>query len=501
MAGALGGDFPPAVNIAFEVMAKKGYAPTELTSSQILEVEGVTQSERLGRSGVELFEVNREIPGLTDLMPNPNRISGFGDGTGVAEYFEVVSMEVDGETMRFARAVPPEEIGRRKVAAGDMTPDEFADGLDAYSDGQLAVGAALREEMPFLRSFGGVARHVDDTPASDAPTVMQSLGMSMSVRDACGAMARGDEFYTTAYGTTGETQTHAEHVSNSWVSPDPLTFLTGPACALKFGAEVMRATDLTDEQKKAAIAKAREATNDRIQLTGREEVDGRPTYRLEMHDLNVSQTTEDGAQIDFNSAAVWIDEEYFVRRKMRMEGMMHAEGESREFFFESLNQDYRNVPGSHLYEPYRTVLRTGGMITPEQQREMQAAMAQLEDYERQMASMPASQRAMVERMMGDKIEQARSLATGGAVKFELITTSLVINPDFSGAPSLLDDGPELVRTIQQGLTMLGYDPGPVTGQMNQQTAVAIVRFESDRGMEVTGQATPALSAAIRSVNR
>ena len=52
-----------------------------------------------------------------------------------------------------------------------------------------------------------------------------------------------------------------------------------------------------------------------------------------------------------------------------------------------------------------------------------------------------------------------------------------------------------MRTIQQGLTTLRY------GQMNPQTAAAIVRFESERGMEITGEATPALAAAIRAANR
>lgn len=494
---ALGGDFPPAVNIAFEVMAEKGYSPTTLTSSQILEIEGVTKSERLSRSNVEVYEVNREIPGLTDMMPDPNSIPGFGDGTGVAEYFEVVSMDVDGHTMNFARGIPPEEIGRRKVEAGGMTRDEFASFLETYSDGLLLVGAAFRQQVPILGQLGGSQSGAIGDGPSDTPFVIPNLGSAIQVRDSCAGMLRHQD----GQGPVPQDAWLAGATKNSWLSPDPLTFFSGPSCVLQYGAAVTRAVDLTEDEKKAVIAQAMEELNDRVELAGRDEVEGRPAYRLEMDDLNVSQTTGDGAQIDFHSAAVWIDEEYFVRRKLRMEGVMNAEGESREFFLESLDQDYRNVPGSQLYEPYRTVLRTGGMITPEQQREMQDAMAQLEDFDRQMAEMPPDQRAMVERMMGDKIKQARSLASGGAVEFELLTTSIVINPDFSGGPSLLDDGPDLVHTIQQGLTTLGYAPGPVTGQMNSQTAVAIVRFESDRGLEVTGQATPEVAAAIRAASR
>jgi hypothetical protein len=510
-AGALGLDAPPAVNIASEVMAEKGYSSTDLTSSQILEIEGVTKSERLSRSGVELYEVNREIPGLTDMMPDPNSIPGFGDGTGVAEYFEVVSMDVDGETMRYARGVPPEEIGRRRVAAGGITPEEFAEGLEAYSDALIGVGGAIREEIPLFSLFGGdltfggvAAERHSRVDIDDVPITQHDVLTARSATHVCARWGRGEEREQSSDPDDYVMPTDiyvSTFVGNSWLSPDPLTFLTGPACMLRFTAAVLRATDLTDEQKRAAIAQAREATNDRMQLAGREEVDGRPTHHLQMNDLGLSQTGEDGAQYEFERASVWIDQEYFVRRKMRLEGQMHAEGQSLDFFMEIVDEDYRNVPNSHLYEPYRTVMRVGGVTTPEQEREMQAALAQLEDYEQQMASMPASQRAMVERMMGDKIEQARSLASGGAVEIVMLTTSIVLDPDFGAAPSLLDDGPELVRTIQQGLTTLGYDPGPVTGQMNQQTAVAIVRFESDQGMAVTGEATPALAAAIRTANR
>ena len=510
LVGTVGAE-PPSNSIAIEFMREKGYTRSELTSTQILEIEGVTKSERLSRSGVELYQVNRHIPGLTDLMPDPSSIPGFSgdEETGVAEYFEVVSMKVDGETRHFSRAVPPEEIARRKVAAGGMTPGEMADFMETYSGALLLVGGVMREEMPFLEAFGGFEWHSEDDAPDGAPTTVPNFSAGQVIRGVCGAWGRGESsiglsaaFENRPYDPAEEDSVMVDvdpvlsRLDNSWLSPDPLTFLTGPACVLQFGAEVLRATDLTEEQKKAVIEQALEETNNRIQLAGRETVDGRPTYRLEMSDLGVSQTMEDGAQIDFNNAALWIDEEYFVRRKMRMEGVMHAEGESREFFLESLDQDYRNVPNSQLYEPHRTVMRTGGMITPEQQREMQKTMAELEKYDREMAKMPAAQRAMVERMMGDKIEQARSLATGGAVEFKLLTTSIVTNPDFSGAPSLLDLT-DIVREIQRDLTTLGYNPGPINGQMNPQTASAIEGFEADQGMPITGEATPEIAEILR----
>jgi len=226
-------------------------------------------------------------------------------------------------------------------------------------------------------------------------------------------------------------------------------------------------------------------------------VDGRATYALAMTDLGLSQTMEDGSRVEFHTASVWIDKEYFVRRKTRFEGVMHAEGQSREFFMERLERDYRDVPGTALYEPYLTVMRVGGMTTPAQEREMREAVKQLEEFERQMASMPASQRAMVQRMMGDKMEQARALAQGGAVEFEMITTNIVVNPDLaSGALAMLDEA-SLIRVIQQDLATLGYDPGPVNGELTDETRSAIVKFQTDTHLEPTGEATTALASALK----
>ncbi len=63
------------------------------------------------------------------------------------------------------------------------------------------------------------------------------------------------------------------------------------------------------------------------------------------------------------------------------------------------------------------------------------------------------------------------------------------------APMALAD--ELVRLIQQDLDTLGYDVGAVDGQMSTRTAIAISRFQAERDLEVTGEATPQLAGIIQ----
>jgi peptidoglycan hydrolase-like protein with peptidoglycan-binding domain len=113
--------------------------------------------------------------------------------------------------------------------------------------------------------------------------------------------------------------------------------------------------------------------------------------------------------------------------------------------------------------------------------------------------MPASQRAMMERMMGSQIEQMRSLVRGGAVEFEVVTTSIVVNPDLSAqSPTsiAIDGESRLIRIIQEHLTTLGYDPGNINGELTRATVVAITRFEAAQGIEVTGRPTPQLAGIL-----
>ncbi|NBC31795.1 MAG: hypothetical protein GVY13_03870, partial [Alphaproteobacteria bacterium] len=56
---------------------------------------------------------------------------------------------------------------------------------------------------------------------------------------------------------------------------------------------------------------------------------------------------------------------------------------------------------------------------------------------------------------------------------------------------------EDIRSIQQLLADLGYEPGPVDGLMGDRTAQAIREFQEAQGMAVTGEPAPALLARLR----
>lgn len=68
----------------------------------------------------------------------------------------------------------------------------------------------------------------------------------------------------------------------------------------------------------------------------------------------------------------------------------------------------------------------------------------------------------------------------------------------AGATRSLPDGQGDIETVQVLLNRLGYEAGPVDGVFGPKTAGAIRRFESDRGMSVTGKVSGPLLKALES---
>lgn len=54
-----------------------------------------------------------------------------------------------------------------------------------------------------------------------------------------------------------------------------------------------------------------------------------------------------------------------------MEGTSRSEGQVQDSILETEYDDFRKVPGSEMYEPYRQVMRMGGIMTPEQEAKLQ----------------------------------------------------------------------------------------------------------------------------------
>lgn len=206
-------------------------------------------------------------------------------------------------------------------------------------------------------------------------------------------------------------------------------------------AEAIREAEAGDFGRGNA-AQALEAQDEmarRMELVGREEVDGKAAFHLRAEGLNrvLTEPGDDNA-FTLNSAEVWIDATQYVILRMQMNGVVEAEGQPREVTLEQLFQDYREV--GPLYESHRQVMRMSGMmgdIDPKQREELEEARRQMEEMKAQLDQMPAAARGMVERQMQAAEAQMAMLDNDA---FELVTEVLRIE---------INTGPPPPGTVNQ----------------------------------------------------
>jgi hypothetical protein len=171
-------------------------------------------------------------------------------------------------------------------------------------------------------------------------------------------------------------------------------------------------------------------------LVGTESIYGRSAFHLRASELNQLQEA-DGREYKMDAISMWIDSTEYVPLRMLVDGVLTSGSETQPMKLETIQSDYRPIPDSKMYESFKRVMKISGMMDAAQEAELKEAQAQLVEFEQQMASMPASQRQMMEKMMGPQLEMMRNMAVGGGFQTEVVTSSIVVNPpmmDANGEP-------------------------------------------------------------------
>ena len=191
------------------------------------------------------------------------------------------------------------------------------------------------------------------------------------------------------------------------------------------GAEAaMSQDDFEDMAQEAVYAIA--AFSDSAELVGTETVDGREAHHLVAENLDRARSVAEGGEFTLKTVNVWIDVDEYVPLRMIMDGTMDTDGTPRPVTIETIERDYRKVPGSNMYEPYQQVMRLTGEMADETKRQMEEARAQLAEFDRQMAEMPESQRQMMMNMMGEQIEMMRKMAAGDGIEIVTDVRSITV---------------------------------------------------------------------------
>ena len=183
------------------------------------------------------------------------------------------------------------------------------------------------------------------------------------------------------------------------------------------GEAVMSQDDFEDMAQDAVYSIA--AFSESAELVGTETVDGREAHHLVAENLERVRSFAEDGEFTLQTVNVWIDAAEYVPLRMVMDGTMDTDGTPRPVTIETIERDYREVPGSNMYEPYQQVMRLTGEMADETKRQMEEARAQLAEFDKQLAEMPESQREMMMNMMGEQIEMMRKMAAGDGI--EIVT--------------------------------------------------------------------------------
>ena len=306
-------------------------------------------------------------------------------GTSTFEYYEKTSaIELDnGQTVYVMRMVPPSEIAERQSGGSAMsnaTPGELLRAADTIEQAGIQMEQGMKSEMSSTGVPGGLGTMLMNPPP-DQP----------------------------------------------WLSANPRDMTSMYAVMLRGAAQGKIEMGAEQASAEADYARNAQQIKELTEFMGYSDFKGRRVGELGADNLDFSETSG-SQQVTCNSMRMLVDAEQYVPLLFTMDCTVTDGRETRQMSIEREDRDFRNVPGcGDMYEPFSSVMRIGGAMTPEEEAQLAEASKQLEEFEAQMAGMPASQRQMMESMMGPQLEMIRNMAAGGGIEMEQKTLELRCN--------------------------------------------------------------------------
>ena len=302
-------------------------------------------------------------------------------GASSQSHFQRADIELDDGTVEtvFLPAAFGQSGADQCPGSVQMTPEAW----EAYADGAEMVGAGMGEEID---------------------KGMKEAGLPPGL-----------------LGATG---------SDPWASFDPRIQMGGVAMFARMAADAERQKAAQPELERTDARKTADQMSlfmETAKVIGTETIDNRSAFHLRTE--NINQVHGDGDQeFILQHVSMWLDEKEYVPLSMKIEGSMTIDGEAKSMTIENSQTDYRTVPDSKMYESYKQTMKISGMMTAEQEAQMVQAQQQMLEFEKQMESMPASQRQMMEKMMGPQLEMMRNMSAGGGFQTEVVVNSITVNP-------------------------------------------------------------------------
>jgi hypothetical protein len=108
-------------------------------------------------------------------------------------------------------------------------------------------------------------------------------------------------------------------------------------------------------------------------------------------------------------------------------------------------------------------------------------------------------RAWPALLAGDPLTFVTALKAAGYMTADVKEYYRSVNSLFAEYLALIKAGdmPETIEQIQAALTQLGYNPGPLDGDLGPRTQGAVKEFQADMGLKVDGNPGPITKAALQ----
>lgn len=378
-----------------------------------------------------MFE--KEIAGLENI--DDVLLTKEALGYSRREYYEKTSsIQLDnGDRVPILNHVPVTEIQRRQAGA--------ADALANASPAELEAAALEVEEA------GRMAQE----------------GMEMEIQES-GFPPHLAEMFMNA----GDDPRTLEDEDEMWLSANPRDMGRMYGIMLRGAAEGRRLEAQMEAEEQAAVNERRKIAN-AMQYAGQITHGGRPAVKFRADDLNLVQIAE-GTTFRIDSMEFIGDAEQYVALMTRIDGEMSDGKETRPVRIEQELRDYRTVPGcGEMYQPFQSVMRITGIMTPEQEAQMAEAQVKMAEFEKQMAQMPQAQRDMIMRQMGPQMEMMRNLTRTGGI--EMVENVLEVRCN-TGLPSPLD----LAMVTMGGGMLAGGAANPERPYYVDESGEGVIRY-------------------------
>ncbi len=142
---------------------------------------------------------------------------------------------------------------------------------------------------------------------------------------------------------------------------------------------------------------------ERARYLGTEEVDGYEVHVLLIDELEGFIEEDEDMAETVTEFHLYLDTDNYVMRKMQFKVEAYIDGETRVIEPVMHFRDYREFEGMPIaFEQVTMITGISDMISDEERAEIEAGIAEME---RELEQMPEQQRRMVERMMGDRMEE------------------------------------------------------------------------------------------------